>query len=152
VTASTVTAASAPRLRVCCKPAAGQNGGHHDGHYSCQHELLLRIRRCVRHGLELTIEPLNSLPPASPPILEVGRSHARTTKLPFRKLNSILIEPVERPTIVRRARSGDWRCSGSTQASDLRLSNAEIHMQPIPIGAKGEFTLIVKPEHLANRF
>ena len=25
-------------------------------------------------------------------------------------------------------------------------------MQPIPIGAKGEFTLVVRPEHLANNF
>jgi fluoroacetyl-CoA thioesterase len=25
-------------------------------------------------------------------------------------------------------------------------------MQPIPVGAKGEFTLVVRPEHLANNF
>jgi fluoroacetyl-CoA thioesterase len=25
-------------------------------------------------------------------------------------------------------------------------------MKPIPLGAKGSFTLLVQPEHLANRF
>src|SRR5438477_8676038 len=34
----------------------------------------------------------------------------------------------------------------------LRIRHEGGRMQPMPIGARGSFTLVVAPEHLANRF
>jgi hypothetical protein len=47
-TATTMAASAATRLRVGCKQAAHQRGGHQHSHYSNQH-----MRRCIRHSSTL---------------------------------------------------------------------------------------------------
>jgi hypothetical protein len=67
VTAATMTASAATRLRVAGKQAAGHSGGHQDSHhmslgYTNHHRLLLCMRR-VRHRFGLMMVPLAPIEP-----------------------------------------------------------------------------------------
>jgi hypothetical protein len=55
--AAAEAAATATRLRIASKQAAGERGSHQDRHCPSQHGIFLCLRRVIRHMSELPIGP-----------------------------------------------------------------------------------------------
>jgi hypothetical protein len=55
--ADVAAAATATRLRIASKQAAGERGSHQDRHCPSQHGIFLCLRRVIRHMSELPIGP-----------------------------------------------------------------------------------------------